>query len=392
MWSSRSMTGFTTRWVSGWPHQSRIWSAVTGDRVFSTRRAWSVPCCRCARPGRGGRGGTDRGRASPRSPSWHRCRCRRRWSRSRASWRRASSPAASGAAYVQRLLTPQVGQVAGDGADGVVEVEGVGQVQLTGDVAGAGEGDVVVVDGEVTTVGGVTAALLGQVGHEPADRLIDQPRELGGLDPVRDRCDVGVDEPGGLDAQGVADGLVGDLPGLPRRQVTRDDPRPQLREPVAQLQGVTEVVLPRLGAHPDRGRELRHAELRHQRRTRTRQRHPASPPPRSRNVSASSRVSAGWITAHCTAACSRSASARSAAARRSTRERQHPGRGVRKLGDRGAGHGSIQAGPTDSSGGQVASTEPRPAPPAERHRAPQQWASTSARWPRRASAAGPISG
>ncbi len=46
------------------------------------------------------------------------------------------------------------------------------------------------VDGEVTTVSRVAAALLGQVGLVPADRLIDQPRELGGADPVRDRCHV----------------------------------------------------------------------------------------------------------------------------------------------------------------------------------------------------------
>ena len=58
---------------------------------------------------------------------------------------------------------------------------------------------------------------------------------------------------------------AGDPPGPPRRQVPGPDPGPGAREPVPQLEGLAEVGLAGLGGQPDRGRELRHTELRDQR-------------------------------------------------------------------------------------------------------------------------------
>jgi len=171
-----------------------------------------------------------------------------------------------GAARVQGLGAAEGGQSVRADADGVVEVEGVGQVELSEDLAGAGEGDGLVVDVEPAPVRGVASLPFGLLGHEPGDRLLDQPVHLGRRDLVGDRGDVPVHEPGRLTAQ--PDGLVGDPPGPPGRQVTGGDPRPEPGQPVTQLDGLPDVPFPGLGRQPDRGRELRDRELRHQRRPR----------------------------------------------------------------------------------------------------------------------------
>ena len=57
-----------------------------------------------------------------------------------------------GAAYVEGVGRPQGQQLVRALRDGGVEVEGVGEVELAGELAGAAEGDLLVVDGEVPTV------------------------------------------------------------------------------------------------------------------------------------------------------------------------------------------------------------------------------------------------
>ena len=86
-----------------------------------------------------------------------------------------------------------------------------------------------------------------------------------------------VDVGRGVRAQALSGGEVGDPPRLPRRQVPGGHSLPQPRQPVAQLQRVADVTLAGLGGQPDRGRELRHRELRHQRGTRTGHRGPRRP-------------------------------------------------------------------------------------------------------------------
>ena len=54
-----------------------------------------------------------------------------------------------GAAYVEGVGRPQRQEFLRALRDGGVEVEGVGEVELAGDLAGAAEGDLLVVDGEV---------------------------------------------------------------------------------------------------------------------------------------------------------------------------------------------------------------------------------------------------
>ena len=53
-------------------------------------------------------------------------------------------------------------------------------------------------DGEVPTLGSGAGVLGGLVGHEPGDRLGDQPLQRSQTDAVRERRDLGVHERGGL--------------------------------------------------------------------------------------------------------------------------------------------------------------------------------------------------
>ncbi len=168
-----------------------------------------------------------------------------------------------GPPHVQRLLGPAGGQDGGFVGDPGLQVQGVGEVELPVDPGGAGEGDLGVLDREVPAIGCSTALFFGFGGHEPADGVGDEPVDLGGTDPVREGCDLGVHEPSGLDRE--ADRLAGDPPGPPRGQVTGQDPGPGAREAVGQLDRFAEVGLAGLGGQPHRERELRHAELRDQR-------------------------------------------------------------------------------------------------------------------------------
>ena len=87
--------------------------------------------------------------------------------------------------------------------------------------------------------------------------------------------DLGVDERRRVRRQG--DRRAGDAARSPRLQPAGGHLRPHPREPVAQLDRLTEVGAPGVGRHPDRGGELGYRELRHQRGARTGDRMPVSP-------------------------------------------------------------------------------------------------------------------
>ena len=177
------------------------------------------------------------------------------------------------ASYVEGLGRAEVLQLGGDRLDRGLQLEGVGEVELAVD----GEGAVVGVhlpglDGEVAAVRVLEATGLGFVGHVAADRLVDQPVERTGADPVRGRRHVPVHKRRGV--LGEEEGLLGDPAGQPRPQVPGLDPPPDPGEAVPELEGVADVPLPRIGRHTERGGELGDRELRHQRRTLTGDRHP----------------------------------------------------------------------------------------------------------------------
>ena len=159
-------------------------------------------------------------------------------------------------------VQPRSARCLGAGADGGLEVEGVGEVEVALDVHGALGGDLVEVGVEVAVLGGEQAAVLGLVGVELVAGFLDGAFELRDGAPVRDGCDVLVDEPGTVGGEGQ--GGLGDLAGLPHRHLTRDHALPQAREPVAGLDRVAEVPLPGTGRHPQRQCELGDAELRDQ--------------------------------------------------------------------------------------------------------------------------------
>ncbi len=205
-----------------------------------------------------------------------------------------------GSAYVEGLQGAQGRTLLGAGGDGGFEVEGVGDVELGGDGHGAGEGDELVVDGDVSFVPRGFGEAFDLGGHVPADGFVDQPVELGGLDLVCDRRDLPVHEPRRLG--GEAGGLAGDQPGFPGDQVTGDQAVPEAGEAVAELEALAEVTVcqprstararqrtrgprtPPLLAHPHRpgrGRSARIPEARGLR-VRGSSRPDASPPSRWR--------------------------------------------------------------------------------------------------------------
>ena len=112
--------------------------------------------------------------------------------RSRASWWRASSPTAAARRTLRESSEPRSFSWAANAGDGLFEVQGVGQVELAVHGAGAGVGDLLLLDREVPAVRLRQPAFLGQLGHERRDRLVHQPFQLDGSDPVRHRRDVPV--------------------------------------------------------------------------------------------------------------------------------------------------------------------------------------------------------
>jgi hypothetical protein len=97
-----------------------------------------------------------------------------------------------GTADVQRLGGTQGGAGRGAGGDGGFEVEGVGDVELGLHHHRAGERDQLLEDRDVPLVPGCFGEALDLVGHEPSDRLVDQPVQLGRLQLVSHRGEVPV--------------------------------------------------------------------------------------------------------------------------------------------------------------------------------------------------------
>ena len=111
-----------------------------------------------------------------------------------------------GAAYVEGLGRAECLLQCSAVDEGLVEVEGVGDVEVGLEVQGAGVVHVVAVDRDVPRVDGEVAVLRirGRVRGsevEPLDGLRDQPVELGATDPTGHGSDLRVDPPSRLDGQ-----------------------------------------------------------------------------------------------------------------------------------------------------------------------------------------------
>jgi hypothetical protein len=100
--------------------------------------------------------------------------------------------------------------------DGGVEGVGVGDLELSVTVHGAGEGHLAGVDAEPALVLNRVLAIRVDLGHVPGDRLGDQPVDGREADLLRHRGQVGIDEPGRGGGEVVADGGVRDPPRPPR--------------------------------------------------------------------------------------------------------------------------------------------------------------------------------
>ena len=164
-----------------------------------------------------------------------------------------------GAAYVERVGRAGCFQGLGAAGQGGVEVQGIAEVELALDPGGAGEGDLVVVDGEMALVGGPSGVLEGLCGHVPGDRLGDEAVGRGGADLVREGRDLLVDESGGL--SGEPDGGLGDPTGPPCGQVAGGDACPVSGEAVLELERGGDQVAPGVGRDAQGGGQLGDAEL-----------------------------------------------------------------------------------------------------------------------------------
>ena len=253
MWSARSTTGFTVTWVFGLPHHSRICSTLIGDRVLPHRPTVSVPVRASSE---GGQPGPRLGRARRLEPEGE----------------LAAGKVAEGfgAAYVEGLGGAEVGLLLGTGPERVLEVEGVGEVDLGVDVDGAVEGDLVDVDIDVPLLRRFPPFGFGGFGVEPHHRFLDGAVQLRPGTRVRDRGEVLVDVRG--TRCGEAGGVGGDPAGPPQRQPPFQHPSPEHREAVAQLEDPADLREPRLGGDTEGGGVLHQRELRDQRSTRTRDR------------------------------------------------------------------------------------------------------------------------
>ena len=166
-----------------------------------------------------------------------------------------------GTAYVQGLGGPQQELVVGVGCDRGLQVQGVGEVDVTVDADPAVDTDLGQRDVEVSRLGRGEAFGLGGLGVEPGLGLLDQPPQLRRPDAVRERGDLGVHERRRL--RGQAQGAVRDEREPPRRQLPGLEPGPAPLQPVAALHRVGQVAPPGLRRAPESGGELDHRELRH---------------------------------------------------------------------------------------------------------------------------------
>ncbi len=337
-WAVGSRTGFTTTWLAA-PHQSRSWPGVI---------RW-LPCSRRAVEGVLGEVDVEDDLATvvvsrrARSALLNHRELQRQLTPGQLTDRHR-------AAYVEGLVGAEVLELGGHRLDRVLQLHRVGDVELAVDGQGAVEGvHLPGLDGEVPAVRAFEAATFGFLGHVAADRLVDQPVELdrvrSGAPSARRAGPQTQPRPwtgGGSSRRSAAPATAADHPSM--------HPPPHPGQPVPELEGVADVPLPRIRRHPQRRGELGHRELRHPRRTLTRDRHPRlAVRTRGQRLGLQDRVhaSASPPTAPPPRAGWPRPGRRSARCSRAKAEHRRSGVEVASL---RRGHGSTQAPTTDTQG------------------------------------------
>ncbi len=169
-----------------------------------------------------------------------------------------------GAAYVEGLVGAGEGEVAGLAGDGVLEVEGISEVEAAGDVDGAVDllatgGGGAEVDVELAGLGRDQPTFLGFLGVEPGAGLLDEAVDPGVGQGRGDGGEVLVDERSTLHRQGR--GWPRRPAGPPHRHPARDDLGVQAGEAVADLDALGDVADRGVAREPERGAVLDDREL-----------------------------------------------------------------------------------------------------------------------------------
>ncbi len=247
-----------------------------------------------------------------------------------------------GAAHVEGLGAAGEAELFGTGGDGGVQVQGIGQVELGLHEGGAGEGDLVVVEGDVPTLGGPLGFLQRCSGMNRAVASATSRSSWARLILwAKGATWVSTNAAASWLRPRVASAMRRAFHGAsPPGSPARVDPALGAREAVLQLHRVRDQDPPGVGGAAGRGGELGDAELRDQRGALTGQGQGVVGAGPGRLQPGDS---GGFTSAQLTAACSTSASARSAAARALPGEREHRGTGV----EVGTGGGHV---PDSSSG------------------------------------------
>ncbi len=144
-----------------------------------------------------------------------------------------------GAANIERLGAPLIGQPLRDASDGVIEVEGVLDVRADLDRRHAVVTDLI----EHPHVPVVQSLDLGELsldGMQSHHRLVEQPGERDRADLMGDRPESAIERLN--DIGGLADGGLSDSASTPGQHLASTQPTPNGGQPVTQLQSLVNEI------------------------------------------------------------------------------------------------------------------------------------------------------
>ena len=213
-------------------------------------------------------------------------------SRSRREVLPGDLPERLGTPYLEGVGVAELAVELGAAGDGLFEVEGVSDVEGGGAVGDAVVADLVQAEVDVAVVAGVAASFLGRFGVETDQGFVDEPVDLRPAAAVRIRSQLCVDERRGvLGQRRVWSAIRNAFHTGTSPSSTRAHSR---REPVGQLDDLSDVVATGVQGPAQQGEELHHGKVGDQRCARVRRAGDRCPDP-ARTTSPQSASSANSV-------------------------------------------------------------------------------------------------